>query len=391
MAKGAAPRRLLLLGIALLSGCASAGERAARNAGQVPPAPDSGATLHAEGGEVVPPAPPLVPTPLGQTASPVEMVSRLNRVAREGELNPCLERRPENEPMVDAAQRRLLETLCSAALWFDGLFGERRNLSAAKNAHGRVELSFFESEYEGTRVKLRGNVRVDFPNLERRLHAFIGRDDEDDFISDRTEGLALRSQFLNVETNEGWLAGLGYGLPGSYRQRTDFRIGGKLGSEPKIFVQGRHRRNWILDRRNIWRFRETLFWTNRDGFGSTTSIDYDHIFKRSMLFRWANIGTISEETKGLEWRTAFLLYHDLPGHRAMAYETFLRGWTEGPANIREYGGRVIYRQSLMGRDWLAGEVVAGYSWPRELLIEERDGSFTFGLGVELHFGRELRK
>lgn len=333
--------------------------------------------------------PSLLPVPVGPTASPVATLERLEKVAREGELNPCARGSSSVEPMVDSAQRKLYEMLCGAALWFDGLFGERRDIQAARGVSGRLEISFFNSEYEGTRLKSRGNVRVDFPNLEHRMHAFLGRDDEDDFISDRTEGLALRSQFLDVETDEGWLAGLDYGLPGSYKRRTDFRVGGKLGSEPKIFAQARHRRNWIIDRRNLWHFRETIFWTNRDGFGSTTSVDYDHILRRSMLFRWANIGTISEETKGLEWRTAFLLYQDLPGHRAMGYETFLRGWTEGPVSIREYGARLIFRQSLLGREWLNGEVVLGYSWPRELLLERRDGSFAFGLGVEMRFGPDL--
>ena len=48
--------------------------------------------------------------------------------------------------------------------------------------------------------------------------------------------------------------------------------------------------------------------TNGDGIG-------DFIATRRLLFRWASIGTITEETKGLEYRTAVLLYHDLPGHR----------------------------------------------------------------------------
>lgn len=323
-------------------------------------------------------------------ASATPILSRLEKVAREGELSPCrLGSVAPDEELVDSAQRRLFEMLCGASLWFDGLFGERRNLHAARGASGRLELSFLDSEYEGTRFRSRGTVRVDFPNLEQRVHAFLGRDDQDEFIQDRSEGLALRSQFINVETDEGWLAGLGYGLPGSYKKRTDFRVGAKAGNEPKIFGQARHRRNWVLNERNLWHFRETIFWTNRDGLGSTTALDYDHILRRSMLLRWGNIGTISEETKGFEWRTALILYQDLPGFRAMAYEAFLRGWTEGPVGIREYGARAIYRQSILGREWLSGEIVLGYSWPRELLVEERDGSLTFGLGIEMHFGPEV--
>jgi hypothetical protein len=331
---------------------------------------------------------PQLPTPLGRSASPTEVTARLERIVQEGELNPCEVRRTD-EKLVDRAQRWLYETLCATSLWFDGLFGDDRHLGAALNSTGRIELAVLHSDYEGTDVKMRGAVRTDFPNLDRRIHAFFGRDDQDEFITDRTDRLTLRSQFINVETNEGWLAGLGYGLPGSYRQKTDFRIGGKLGHEPRIFVQGRHRRNWVLNRQNIWRARETVYWTNREGFGITSAIDYDHIFRRAMLLRWATIGTFAENTLGLEYRSAVLLYQDLPGHRAIAYETFLRGATDSEVEIRDYGARAIYRQSLLNRGWLVGEAVLGYSWPRELRIEPREGSVILGLGVEMHFGREL--
>ena len=86
---------------------------------------------------------------------------------------------------------------------------------------------------------------------------------------------------------------------------------------------------------------------------------------------------------------ALWMYKRITGDRAIAYEAFLRGWTEGEVAIREYGARAIYRQAILNRPWLWAELVLGYSWPRELLIEERDGSLTVGLGVEIRFDREL--
>ena len=214
---------------------------------------------------------------------------------------------------------------------------------------GRFEISGLNSDYEGTKLRLRGNVRFDFPNLDKRWNAFIGRDDRDDFIRDRSEGLALRSQFLDFSDKNRWLAGLGYVLPGTYNQRTDFRVGGRLGSEPEIFVQGRHRRNWFINDRNLWHFRETIFWTNRDGFGSTTSFDFDHVVKQTMLLRWGNIGTVSEATDGLDWRSAWLLYHSLHNAKALAYEIFVRGESANEVPLKEWGARAIYRQPLMHR------------------------------------------
>jgi hypothetical protein len=301
-------------------------------------------------------------------------------------IGPCRDSSDPAEPLIDEARRRMYETLCGAALWFDGLFGENQNVTSARRASGRLEISGQISEYEGTKFRTRGNVRLDFPNLDNRLNAFLGRDDEDDFVRDRNEGLALRSQFIPIETNERWLAGLGYSLPGSYRQRTDFRVGGKGGRTPEIFVQGRHRRNWVINPRNLWHFRETIFWTNRDGFGSTTVLDYDHLMTRSLLFRWGSAGTVSESTDGLDWRSAALMYHNLPKSRAIAYEVFIRGKSKSEVPLQEWGTRVIYRQQLLRRSWLAGEIVTGYSWPRFELEDRRKGSYTFGLGIEILIG-----
>lgn len=330
------------------------------------------------------------PTPAAEASPTAEATSRATVRPKDRRSSPCSRSSDPDQPLIDEAQRKLYETLCGAALWFDGLFGERngRTITSAKNTSGRLEISGLNSDYDGTKLRVRGNVRFDFPNLDRRLNAFIGRDDQDDFIRDRSEGLALRSQFIDFADQNRWLAGLGYSLPGTYREKVDFRVGGKLGSEPEIFAQGRYRRNFLIDKRNLFHFRETMFWTNRDGFGSTTSFDYDHVVKRTMLLRWGSIGTVSESTDGFEWRSALLLYQSLRADgQALAYETFIRGETANEVPLTEWGARMIYRQPLLRRDWLAGEVVLGYSWPRYELEDARDGSLTVGLGLEILVGK----
>jgi hypothetical protein len=289
---------------------------------------------------------------------------------------------------IEAARRRLYETSCAAALWFDGLFGEQRHVASARNTSGRVEVAALGSEFEGAKLKTRFHVRMKFPNLEERVEAFFGRDESDDFLRDRNEGLALRSQFSQLEDEDEWIAGLGYSLPGSYEQKTDFRIGGRGGRRPKIFTQGRYRRNVVLGDASLFRFRQTVFWTNRDGFGTTTSLDFDHVLGDRRLFRWGSAGTLTQETDGVEWRSALVLYRNLGELRAIAWEAFVRGETQHEVPLREYGARAIYRRPIFGRPYLFGEAVAGYSWPREEVEKDREGSATLGFGVELLFGRD---
>jgi hypothetical protein len=380
---------LASLALAVFSGCAAKPEVPRTAATSAVAAPETGQPPEADR-TAAPPAEGVADAAATADAAPVagDSAAALSPAKKKRSVNPCRQRSAEDAPAIDDAHRKLYETLCGAALWFDGLFGERNELAiaSAKGTSGRFELSGLNSEYEGSKVRLRGNVRFDFPNFAKRWNAFLGRDDQDDFIRDRSEGLALRSQFLDFADENRWLAGLGYSLPGTYKQRTDFRVGGKLGTEPEIFAKGRYRRNFLINDRNLFHFRETLFWTNRDGFGSTTSLDFDHVVKRTMLLRWGNIGTVSESTDGLEWRSAMLLYQSLANAKALAYEIFIRGETAWEVPLKEYGVRGIYRHPLLRRDWLAGEVVLGYSWPRFELEDERKGSLTVGLGVEILVG-----
>jgi hypothetical protein len=337
--------------------------------------PDSGAPLEpvAEAGEGDAAA--------GVESAPAEAAPHPRDSLRE------LCHQPHGDGLMQESRRLLEETFCGATLWFDGLFGGEPNLENARAVSGRVELSAIHTDFFGEDYKGRLRLNYDLPNLERRVRLFLGREDEEDFVTDRQEGFAIRSSVFGLEREEEWLAGLGYSPPGRWLNRTDFRVGGKVKSAPEIFVQWRYRQNLFLGERNVWRLRETVFYENRDGFGSTSSIDVDRVVRQDLLARWANVGTISEATEGLEWRSAALLYKNLPGTRAVAGELFVRGATDAEVKMREYGTRFIYREPL-GRPYLFGEIIVGYTWPRYERDEPRDGSAMFGFGLELLFGRD---
>lgn len=298
----------------------------------------------------------------------------------------CRQGTPEEQSLLDNSRRMLEETFCGATLWFDGLFGQP-DVENARAVSGRVELSTIYTEAEGTEPRARLRLKYDLPNLENRVNLFLGRDDRDDFVQDRRQGFAIRSAVFGVETEDRWLAGLGYSPPGRWKDRLDFRVGGRVSSAPEVFVQGRLRRNVFLGDRSVWRLRETVFYENRDGFGSTTSADFDHVLRRTLLFRWGSVGTVSEATDGLDWRSTTVLYQNLGSRSALAYELFLRGSTGDEVEVREYGARGVFRRPL-NREWLYGELIGGYSWPRESIDDPREGSALVGLGIELLFGRD---
>lgn len=295
-------------------------------------------------------------------------------------------RREGAEGFLDESRRVLTETFCGATLWFDGLFGGTPDVRSARAVSGRVELSGLHTDFKGFEGKARLRLNYDLPNLERRVRFFLGRE-ERGAVADRQEGFAIRSAVFGLDERDEWLAGLGYRPPGRYLERVDFRVGARVKSSPEVFVQSRYRRNFFLGQNDVWRFRETLFWENRDGFGLTSGMDWDRVLRRDLLVRWGNVGTWSEATQGVEWRSALVLYRNLRDLRAIAGEGFLRGATDAEVSFREIGVRGIYRHPLR-KPYFFGDVIVGYTWPRERRDQPREGSAMIGVGFELLFGDE---
>jgi hypothetical protein len=366
---------------------AAAAEPGAATAGPAAAA-DTSATAAAGEPPAGHPRDPVVDVPAAATApGPVEGETDAGRRSR-AELHELCHQ-PEGSGFLEESRRLLAETFCGATLWFDGLFGGEPDVRNARAVSGRVELSALHTDFHGFDYKARLRLNYDLPNLERRVRLFLGREEDDEFVADRQEGFAIRSSVFGLESEEEWLAGLGYSPPGRYFNKLDVRFGGRVKSAPEVFSQVRYRQNVFLGDRDVWRFRETVFWENRDGFGSTTSLDWDRVLRRDLILRWGNVGTISEATQGMAWRSAVLVYHNLGRWEdaAVAGEVFVRGESDAEVPLREYGTRAIFRQPF-GRDYLFGEVIVGYTWPRERLSQERDGSAMVGFGIELLFGRD---
>lgn len=302
-------------------------------------------------------------------------------------LDPCQRPDLDEVPVIDDTREFLEEELCGAALWIDGLFGERGNEEAARRTHGFVELSNYYSEFEGYDSRARMRVQVDLPTMENRLSAFIGRENDDDFVRGRSEAFELRSQFPTLDDENEWLAGLGYSLPGRKRLETNFRVGVRGLAHPKVFVQSRLRYNVYADNDDIAYVSTTPFWNNHDGYGITQSFDYSHVITRSRLLRWYSVGTVSQESRGLNWRNSLIHYQNLLHKRGLAYEAFVRGETDEPEPLYEYGGRVLFRHPFLKRR-LYAEWALGYSWPRTDPAAERQGAANVGLGLEMPFGTQ---
>lgn len=296
---------------------------------------------------------------------------------------PCVVPQRPDAVAFDRGTQAVEDTLCNAARWLDGLFGDGQS-SNGRATQGQVEVSAFHSEFYGTDVRLRLNARVRLPALEKRLSAFVGRENDEDYARDRAEGFGLRSMFALDEPVD-WFTGLAYGTSIADNVSADTRVGVRGVSDPQLFVQERVNIRLYADDVNLVQWRATPFWNSDDRFGLTNSLDLSHVLAPSLLIRWGNAATVSQETRGLDWRSAVILYQSLAGQRALGYQVFVRGQTDEPEPLREYGAFLLYRQPVARqRVWVL--LQGGYSWPRTDPELPRHGAVGLGLGLQVPLG-----
>ncbi len=292
---------------------------------------------------------------------------------------------PARNAWIDRFNRQVHSGVKSAARWFDGFFGNPRAFEDAYTTYGSLAIRVHWTEYEGFDEELRGRGEVQLPNLDRRWRAFIGRLDEDDYLTYATDQRTIAEQMRRRDRDEEILLGLGFSPMDAGRQRFDLGGGVRIDWPPEPYVRGRYRTYYNLGAQSLLRLRQTAFWRLDDGFGVSTSADVEQRVDPTKVLRLAGRGTLSETSDGVDWWSSVTLYQALSGDHALAWHAWINGETDDPVPVEEYGVRVLNRRRIY-REWLFLESGVEISWPRRHLREEREPSWGIIVGVEMQVG-----
>ncbi|UCF20670.1 MAG: hypothetical protein JSU87_04470 [Gemmatimonadota bacterium] len=287
---------------------------------------------------------------------------------------------------LDWLQRNVSRTVCGSALWFDGLFGDSYVYDERDVTYGRIFVGLWWDERDRLDPNFRFRVKLSFPRLENRANVTLGRENFDSYVSDQADSFEGVPQTLATTDEDEFFLGVGFTPLRGRRSRLSISPGVNLKVPLEPYLKVSYRLNLIETDRTLARIRETGFWRERDGFGTTTRIDLDQRLRQRFLFRYHAMGTFSESTYGLDWQTGITLYQHLGGSRALAYLAEIFGETGRDVPLEDYGLRVVYRQGAF-RPWLILELSAGLSWPRRSLAEARKINPGLGFGFEMQYGR----
>lgn len=304
----------------------------------------------------------------------------------EAPASPCTKVDTEADEWIDEVQRGVYSGVCGATAWFDGLFGTPRFDQDSNETYGRIGVYETLDRRDKLDTRLKFRARLALPVLQNRARITLGRGDEQELVEDRpADSGNPRPAILGPQTDDAWLLGLGYAKQDDLEKGFDVGIGVRLRFPVDPYVKASYRRNFIFDENNMLRFRETPFWRDSRGFGETTQLAFDHLVSPRVLLRWNNIGTIAEDTEGLDWGTSVTAYQSFGQRRAISYSLLLSGETGADVRIQNYGAEVRYRRQVF-RQWLFLELLTSLTWPRETLDEKREINPGIGAGFEMFFG-----
>jgi len=288
---------------------------------------------------------------------------------------------------LDRTRDTLYGTMWHSAEHVDRWFGSATDDAVYRQAYGSIAPALLYTQYDGLRAQVRFNMNFPLPQVNDRLHAFVGRFDPSEFITERNEPSGTFPRTYGPPTEDQTLLGIGYHQPDKQGSHFDAGAGMRLGFPMDPYVKG----SYIFERgksdTGLFSVRETLFWQNSDGAGETTRFDLERVFDRQLLVRYTLSGTRSQMSKGLRGYSSILLVHGMSDRRSVAFEVGFDGQTEAQVPLHDYGFKAAYRQAILRR-WLIMEVRSSVDWPKDFRWQNRHASLGIGIGFEMLLGTE---
>lgn len=305
-----------------------------------------------------------------------------------GPMEICAAPAEEDLTVLQRVRRSLTVTACASSAWLDGLFGDQIHYDHYHATYGTVTVGGLWNDYDGFDPRLRFRARLQLPQWDERISAFAGRVGEDDYVSD-TEGDfdALPTRQFGTLEDESVLLGLGYSSPERTGNDFDVGVGVRVDLPLDPYARARYEVVRTFAERYVFNARETVFWQNTEGFGTTTRVNIDRVLSDRFLLRWSNLGKYTEETLGLEWYTQLTLFQSVGQRTGLAWQAQIEGATDNEVQLTRHAVRLIMRRQLTP-EWLILELRGGVGWPRRKLTEEREASAEVGIAIEMQFGQK---
>ncbi len=295
-----------------------------------------------------------------------------------------------SEHWLDKTRANTFTGMCKTVRWFDHLFGDEHEFND-EGFGGKVRIGFKHSERDGFNERLRLRIKSKLPNVSSRLNAFIGRVDEDAYISNSKRGHSddiVVSELKKQNQDDEWLIGLGYSNPKSLKKGFDYSLGMKISSGLNPYTKIRYHYNFTMPQGHYSQASQTLFWRRDDGYGTTTNLDYFYELAENDLLKLAGSLTHTQHDEQWEGYVSATWFHRLARERGISAKAYIHTEEKNKASkVPDYGVSLSYRRPIF-REWLYLETGINYQWYIDDIGMPREGSFGVGLQFEMVLGKQ---
>jgi hypothetical protein len=295
--------------------------------------------------------------------------------------------RADRPPWLDRTRQAVYNTVWHSAMRVDRWFGSNEDEAEYRKVYGSIAPAVLWDQHYGFATPFRFNVSLPLPQIDQRFHAFVGRFDPNEVVTESAEPSGAFRRQYGPATEDQTLFGLAFHQPP--RQGGYFDAG--AGMRVRIPLDPYLKGSYVYDRgaseRGLLSLRETAFWQNTQGFGVTSRADIERIYNLRWFARWTNSVTLSQKSLGVLGWSAVDLMRGFASRRAVALELEIDGQTDAQVPLHNYGTKFAYRQSVL-RKWLIMELRTSVSWPKDLPQQERRLSPGVGMGFEMLFGTD---
>ncbi len=309
-----------------------------------------------------------------------------NALYAENEKN-CIEK-PESDLWLDQTQAYISESVCSSAMWFDRFFANERDEAESVNRYIRLTTTAGYRKVEGFDTNIRLNGRIEFPNVEKKLHLLLQSEHDKDAMDVLSQGNQSTHLLNKNNSNKSNTVGLRWDVSQKARSAFSMNVGLRFNKTINLRLQGRYRYTYPLEEDSLVRLTQSVFWEGSEGVGENTRVDVEKLLAPQTLLRFSQNLGVSEVSKGKEWLSEIALFHHFTKEQAGALTFWLSGATKPTDNIsglEETGFSVRYRQSFY-RPWLFFEIEPHYRWVRKEFARNYQPSPGIIARVEIQFG-----
>ena len=297
---------------------------------------------------------------------------------------------PDSDSWLDKSREVIYDAVWRSAMHVDRWFGSTEPDVAYEQASGSIAPAVLWSRYYGLQTHLRFHADVPLPAINDNVHAFVGRVNPEEFIS---ESQPESGQFPNPfapNPEDQTLFGIQYSKPATQGPALDFGVGLPIQLKFDPYVKGGYTFAHGTSPTGLLFWRQDLFYQDsQGGFGVTSRLDLQRLFGQNLLIGWTGSTTVAQRTYGFRSYSTLDAILAFPNQRAIDMELSVDGTLDPTHRIlvplHDYGVKVAFRRTIF-REWLVLEVRTSVDWPKDYPYQDRTASFGLGVGVEMYFG-----